>query len=276
MRVNRSILVISTFAESRRWFRTSLYGLWIVLLINILVFAAVAGRGQNGPDAARSLQMNERAAVHFKAGQFEEAAVCLQEAIRLQPSYSTAYGNLGETLYRLGRLEEALAAFGRATFLEPANSLYHNNVGVILGELGRTADAIVAFERALKIDQVAPYYYNMGVMFVRMGDTEHGLPYLEKAAMIEPSNASLRLELGYAYVRLSKYARAISELKATVRLDPTNADARFVLAKLYLKQNMRQQAISEYTWLERAGSPLAEKIYAELLRGRVIRAPRKD
>jgi Flp pilus assembly protein TadD len=53
------------------------------------------------------------------AGQLDEAAVKLQEAVAADPNYALAHSGLAVVLQRLGRHEEAIAHARRACELEP-------------------------------------------------------------------------------------------------------------------------------------------------------------
>jgi Flp pilus assembly protein TadD len=53
------------------------------------------------------------------AGQLDEAAAKLQEAVTVDPNYSLAHSGLAVVLQRLGRHEEAIAHARRACELEP-------------------------------------------------------------------------------------------------------------------------------------------------------------
>ena len=59
------------------------------------------------------------------------------KAIEINPTFSAAYSNLGNTLKGVGRLAESEAAYRQAASLNPSVSYYQNNLGAVLEDLGR-------------------------------------------------------------------------------------------------------------------------------------------
>lgn len=219
------------------------------------------------------VELNDRAALLFKAGKLEEAVVLLKESIRLRPNNSTSNGNLGETLFWLGRYEDSAAAFERAAALEPTNSLYHNAIGAVYAKLGRYADGIAAIERAIAIDRVGGYYHNLATLLVETGEAKRALPMFEKAVALEPTAPSFRNSLARVCLRLSKNVQAIAELEKSLEFDQNQANVRIGLARIYLKQGNREKALVHYQRLKESGSPLATELFAALSKDIVVRVP---
>ena len=249
--------------------------LCVFLFASLGLFAVLAtGQDKIPPDL--QIELNNRGTLAFKSGRLQEAAALFDEAIRLGPDDPTSNANLGQSLYVLGRFAEAATAFEKAAGLDPGNPRYHNALAVVYGQIGRTSDAISAAENALAIEETGKYYYNLGNILVRAGNTRRALPFLEKAAKLDPTDATIRRELGFAYTLLSKHAKAIAELEAAVRLDPNLAGARKVLGELYLRQGNRTKALAEYRQLKDSGSPFARELFEAITDGRVVRVSTVD
>jgi tetratricopeptide (TPR) repeat protein len=73
----------------------------------------------------------------------------LDEALRHDPTQTTAHTQRGLFLKRMGRLDEAEAAYDAALAAGLGSVELHNNRGNLLLDLGRPEDAVVAFEAAL-------------------------------------------------------------------------------------------------------------------------------
>jgi protein O-mannosyl-transferase len=128
----------------------------------VLLSAAQFGRGQI--DAAVATMLNalrQRPATaefhnnvgvyYYHARNLAEAVRHLREAIRLNPTYNSAYSALGQTLVETNDWTGAASAFEALTRLEPTNAEAQNFLGVALSRLGRIGEAIERVEIALKL-----------------------------------------------------------------------------------------------------------------------------
>jgi tetratricopeptide (TPR) repeat protein len=75
------------------------------------------------------------------AGQWQNSRNEFERAVRIDPEFSEAYGNLGTSLSATGRFEEAIGYFRRAIEIDPATSAHHMNLGYALMCLGRPGEA---------------------------------------------------------------------------------------------------------------------------------------
>lgn len=80
---------------------------------------------------------------------FEEARVCFQEAVRLDPTHVGAMHNLGEMLRRTGRVVESIACYQAATRINPRFDQSWFSMGAALLELGRYDEAVAALNTAI-------------------------------------------------------------------------------------------------------------------------------
>jgi len=85
-------------------------------------------------------------------GKFDEAIVCFDRALEINPEYAEAWYNKGFALGNLGKFDEAIVCYDRALEINPEYAEAWNNKGVALDELGKFDEAIVCFDRALKIN----------------------------------------------------------------------------------------------------------------------------
>ena len=61
---------------------------------------------------------NDKGNSLYSLGRHEEAIACFDEAIQLDPKYSTAWSNKGDSLKKLGRDEDAEQCFAKAKELQ--------------------------------------------------------------------------------------------------------------------------------------------------------------
>jgi len=84
-------------------------------------------------------------------GEFDEAIIQLQEAIRLKPGFAEAHENLGMALAGKNQIDAAISQFQVAIRLKPDYLEAHNNLGVALCSRGRFDEAINEFQEAVRL-----------------------------------------------------------------------------------------------------------------------------
>ena len=155
----------------------------------------------------------------------------LKAALKLQPTFERARLALWDAYAEQGDHEQALAAIrsvaadspyaGRAQFLAGLSQL----------DLGRYDDAFKTLKTLADVQPTASVLNNLGVVQLRRGSTQTGLPtyYFTKAAEADPEDADYLFNLGYAYWMNRDPQAAIYWLREAVRRNRADGDAHFVL-----------------------------------------------
>jgi tetratricopeptide (TPR) repeat protein len=124
-----------------------------------------------------------------------------RKALELNPVYTEAHNNLGETLAGRGAAEEAISHFEKAVQLDPKHAVAQANLGAALAQIGRLDQAII---------------------------------HLQKAIEIKPDAVDIRMNLGFALMNKGMYQEAIGHLREAVRLSGgTNPTVLDLLARAY-------------------------------------------
>jgi Flp pilus assembly protein TadD len=106
------------------------------------------------------------------AGQWQNSADEFERAVRIDPQFSEAYGNLGTSLSATGQFEQAIGDFRRAIELDPATGVHHMNLGYALMCLGRAKDAEPEARTAVALDPTdGNAQYLLGVIFAEHVET---------------------------------------------------------------------------------------------------------
>ena len=123
----------------------------------------------------------------YFAQRYAEAETKIREALALGGGADTAMranfeGNLAMTLFRQGgadNLEAARLQFPKALALEPGNAQRLHNLGLVLLAQGKSDEALRVLLEAVAAD---PYHvnthYQLGVVYVGLGDTERAKQHL--------------------------------------------------------------------------------------------------
>ena len=79
-------------------------------------------------DGTKAVYYCNRAAVHSKMGNHEQAIKDAMTALSIDPTYSKAYARMGLGYSSLEKYKEAKACYKKASEMEPDNELYKSNI----------------------------------------------------------------------------------------------------------------------------------------------------
>jgi tetratricopeptide (TPR) repeat protein len=118
------------------------------------------GNGQSpGPTNSDSAEPRETARIDFLLGKgqsmlnldrAQEALVCFDEALALQPGHAEALVKKGMALERLQRLDEAIQCYDRAIAADGSLTIAYLHKGGLCNRLERFSEALTCYEQALR------------------------------------------------------------------------------------------------------------------------------
>jgi adenylate cyclase len=214
----------------------------------------------------------------------QRAILLLDEAVRLDPAFSPAWGALAQThalLYwydvdvsRTTALTRAEAAAQRALQLDPELASAHQVLGDVLRDRYRWLEAEASYRRALALapnDVEANSQY--GQMLTRLGLVGAAIPFMERAAELDPLAAIAPAALGMlrhttgdaeAGMALVRRARSLAPdliwlpmIEVMMLLDRGQADAALAV----------QRGISDWLQVRHPDDPVAD-LYRQLVEHR--------
>ena len=151
------------------------------------------------------------------------AVPVLRRAVELR-HFSTDHYALGLALFRAGELQSAKteleAAIAKPSPAGPyGRAKQHYALAGVYNGLGRTADSTRELQAAVRLD---PDNYesnlNLGRLLSMQGNAAAGLPYLQKAASLQPKTPDPHFFLAHAYGQLGQQADATRERLEAERL----------------------------------------------------------
>jgi Tfp pilus assembly protein PilF len=186
-------------------------------------------------------------------GQMPEAALCFEEALKINPgdpallfNYATAYYDIGLSLLQNGQVDESIVQFRKALEIYPGFKEAHNNLGNALSEVSQTDEAMVHFQKALEID---PNYLdaqnNFGITLLQIGRLDEAASHFEKVLQIKPDNVDALNDLGVVLMQKGRLDEAVSNFRKAVAIQPNYANAYVNLGDA-LARNNKPEAIKNY------------------------------
>jgi predicted O-linked N-acetylglucosamine transferase (SPINDLY family) len=176
------------------------------------------------------------------AGEHEEGADFLTQAVFRHPDSAILHHTLGLCLNAQNRAEEALKHFRRAIELCPDSEASLSQAGSALRKLGRQDEALEYLGAAIwfKPDS-AVSLYNLGNALFSSGNPEGALTAFQKAASIKPDWHDLLNNLSITLMEMEQYGSAVSILLKLIQTAPGHPHYRAHAAQCVAQIEMRKK-----------------------------------
>jgi len=157
---------------------------------------SVASLLHHVPKAAQKAY--DRGIDFVRKGDPSRAVEELEKAIKLDPAFSSAHGDLGVLYAQLGRLQDGESEIRQAIVLDPYASFTHSNLGWVLFQQHSFSDAERSARRALSLSPTNdPAHLLLGIMLGGEPATRaEGVRHLKQAIATFPEVAKTLEELG--------------------------------------------------------------------------------
>jgi serine/threonine-protein kinase len=140
---------------------------------------------------------------------FRESEKEYRKAIQLDPSSSSAYQWLSETLQAVGETEEAVAVSQRALELDPINPVITVSGGAALLQARRFRDALALLLHGLELDPSLTWgSINAGVAQVFLGHADSAVALLEPIYRRSPAEQNVAAMTLLAYAAAGRWSDA--------------------------------------------------------------------
>jgi tetratricopeptide (TPR) repeat protein len=198
-------------------------------------------------------------ALLYDLKRYPEAEKEYREAIRINPYDFVAHNNIGNLLYYFKRTLEAEKELKESIRINPLFAQSHNNLGNVFCDLKRYAEAEREYREALKINpDLDVAHYNLGHLFNSLIKYNEAEKEYREAIVINSSNIEARLNLSNVLYDLKRYSEAEKEYRETIRINPDSAEAHNNLGNLHKDLKIFTEAEKEYKEAIRINPDYAE------------------
>lgn len=215
-----------------------------------------------------SEEFDERAHLHYDAGEYDEALEVLKEGVQRYPDAVDLHVGIGYV--RLAREEYAWAhaSFATALTLDPEHEDGWVGLGESLLKFGRLTEALHAFSQIdeLGLGGECEMGLAIGRALYREGLFRESRDRLASLARVHGESAEVRAALGYTLHALGDDVGARRELRAALRLEPELHEVRIYLAHLLFERGDMETSLREMELVPPAEhwDPLSLWRYVEL------------
>lgn len=188
-----------------------------------------------------SIAYRLQGAAQYRAGNYEQAASSLRNALKLAPADSESRATLALALWALGQSDEALGQLQTA-FEDPkvqASVLQDPAYKPLRDELDTRNGAASGGSQQEKT------WIQAGLAAAKRGDFAAAINAYDKALQLNPRNATVLAWQGYALYRGKRFSEAIKTLQQALKIDPKSAVARYNLALALWKSGSADDAKRE-------------------------------
>jgi putative PEP-CTERM system TPR-repeat lipoprotein len=179
----------------------------------------------------------------YREGQYEDAVVELQKAIRIRPELTASYF-LGMCYYHLGKLELALSQMQQVLDHQPTSVQTRVMVAAILLQQKRTDDAVREVMIALRHDAESGIAYNvLGSAYMVQGKYDEAMAAFNQATELDPQLADVHFKKGVFNLGQGNLAKGEEDMMRAVEIAPEVLNTRIVLATHQLRRQNYPAAI---------------------------------
>ncbi len=179
----------------------------------------------------------------------EKAIGYLKTLISLYPDDSVYYVNLGRTYLQMGRVPEALAEYKEAIRLDPRFVLaYGNLAGTYLYQMGDVTSALPICQKILELDLGNAWAQDcLGMSYFAKGELPQAEAAFKKAVAANPEATLSRYRLAHMYRLQGHYPQALATLEEIQKVDASETSVFYDMGVVYDRMGDRPKAREFFT-----------------------------
>lgn len=146
-------------------------------------------------------------------GKLSPSLRCYLKALELQPDLISAdfLLDLGSELAENNQVDEAILCYNQALKIDPNHTKSYLNLGVMWRKKGELSKAITLYQQALAFEpNLHSAYFNLGNVFLEQQRLDEAIVAYLETLMIQPDFESAYLNLGQALIRKNRIGEGLA------------------------------------------------------------------
>lgn len=181
-------------------------------------------------------------------GMFDEAVESLEKALELDPRNEEVYFNLGIMFEKKEKFGQALTYFEKAIEADPAYAEAWYELGYCYETENRLSDSLIAYEKFLNEEPNSfNGWYNKGIVHIKLEEYDKAINCFELSIALKDDFASSWFNCGYSFFRQGFLLKAIEYFGSAFDLDPLDETISFSLGQVYEELGDTIKAIKYYS-----------------------------
>jgi len=181
----------------------------------------------------RSRIIISKAAAFSDMGKSEEALLCCEEALKIDPTNSEAWYHKGVSFVNMEKYQEAIKCFKRTLEIDPDNANAWEGLGDSYYYMDRLEDALRCRNKALEIDpNDSVKWSDKGLALTGLGRYDEATKCYDRSIEIDPKNAVawafkgiVLTDIGIKTSRIEEVRKGLECLDKALKYNPGLADA---------------------------------------------------
>ncbi len=180
---------------------------------------------------------------------YEEAVVCLQRAIDLQPTVANYHGNIAAVYAQMGEHRKAIKSFISALRKQADMPVYYNNMANSLLSLHKHNSARRMLEKALALNpDYDNAYNNLAAIEIQHRNFKRAYQLLNEVLSKSDYNEYFLYNKAVALYQLGEYEHALSTFDQILIHNPEHADVHFYRGLILLSYERWIAGWEAYNW----------------------------
>ena len=177
---------------------------------------------------------------------YEEAIVCYNKAIELNPNYEYTWCFKGNCLFDMQRYEEAVVCYDKFIELNPNYKYTWGFKGNCLFDMQRYEEAVVCYDKFIELNPNDKYsWFRKGKCLFELERYEEAIEYFDKAAKLDDNFQAAWSDKGFTLIEIKRYEEAANACEKLRSINPKDILVKFYLLFLYRdKLNEMDKAIT--------------------------------
>ncbi len=184
-----------------------------------------------------------------RQGQLEEAARHYHRAVELSAEYRLMLLELAEEFEKAGRAQDAARLYEQF----PEDPGAQERLGALLLEAGEVERAIAVLQKVVAQAPTPASRYLLAMAYVRAGQRESALPFLEGILAEQPEQFDVRMTYGRVLRDLKRYENATQQFLHCVQMKPDSQEAWQELAGMFILLDRYPEALAALDRVEQLG-----------------------
>jgi tetratricopeptide (TPR) repeat protein len=183
-----------------------------------------------------------------KQGKLSQAIEDYQKAVDINPQYTEAHYNMGNTYEKQGNLPQAIASYTKALETNPKYSAAYCNRGNVYQSQGNFQQALDDYNRAIEINpNFAGVYSNRGNVYQAQGQTDKAIADYNKAIELSPQFAGFYANRGNIYQNQGNLQKAVADYNSAIERDPKDNASFYNRGLAYYGLEEYAKSLADYT-----------------------------
>ena len=196
------------------------------------------------PDGAAGHYVN--ALMFERVGNIDGAITEYRQALRQEPNFPRASGNLGLLYAQQGKNNEASVELTRG-LTAPSSAKYHKALGRVLADMNVYSLAVYHLaEAGNTLVRDSEVFTRLAEVRLAMGQPSLALEEYGRALNANPADDNAYIGIATIYLKQNDLDKALEQLKKAEMANPQNRKTHLMMAEIYEKKGNAKQANFEY------------------------------